>query len=188
MEVDNDRLKSCDTGLQNGGEPNFKNHAGNASIPVTVGRSSSRALNTCHSVMYCSQRWHTDALWYWWGSLPWQPFLAFYVWGAYWCQLANTTEPPMCGGDAALCQITFTTCFLFMVHCGRLCWPSVSLLTNYKYYVSYLTVGIYYNMRTNLCGQPNKKWLPKKVLSALTCHLFPLAEFLVNEWMAYSAA
>jgi len=26
------------------------------------------------------------------------------------CHLANTTEPSMCGGDAALCQITLTTC------------------------------------------------------------------------------
>jgi len=34
--------------------------------------------------------------------LPWQPFLAFYIWGAYWPQLKNTTEPSMCGGDAAL--------------------------------------------------------------------------------------
>jgi len=29
----------------------------------------------------------------------------------YWCHLANTTEPSMCGGDAALCQIMLTTCF-----------------------------------------------------------------------------
>jgi len=33
-------------------------------------------------------------------------FLAFYIWGAHRCHLANTTEPSMCGGDAALCQIT----------------------------------------------------------------------------------
>jgi len=32
--------------------------------------------------------------------------LAFYIWGAYWCHLANTTEPSMCGCDSALCQIT----------------------------------------------------------------------------------
>jgi len=25
--------------------------------------------------------------------------------------LANTTEPCVCGGDAALCQITMTTCY-----------------------------------------------------------------------------
>ena len=37
-------------------------------------------------------------------------FLAFYVWGAHWRHLKNTTEPSMCGGDAALCQITLTTC------------------------------------------------------------------------------
>jgi len=31
--------------------------------------------------------------------------------GAHWRHLANTTEPFVCGGDAALCQITFTTCY-----------------------------------------------------------------------------
>ena len=41
--------------------------------------------------------------------LPWQPFLAFYIWDAQWRHLKNTTEPSMCGGDAALCQITLTT-------------------------------------------------------------------------------
>ena len=42
--------------------------------------------------------------------LPWQPFLAFYIWGAHWRHLKNMTEPSICGGDAALCQITLTTC------------------------------------------------------------------------------
>jgi len=37
-------------------------------------------------------------------------FLAFCIWGAHWRHLANTTEPSMCGGDSALCQITLTTC------------------------------------------------------------------------------
>jgi len=46
--------------------------------------------------------------------LPWQPFLAFYIWSAHWHHLANTTEPSMCGGDAALCQITLTTCYIFL--------------------------------------------------------------------------
>jgi len=36
--------------------------------------------------------------------------LAFYIWGAHWRHLKNTTEPSMCGGDAALCQITLITC------------------------------------------------------------------------------
>jgi len=43
--------------------------------------------------------------------LPWQLFLAFYKWGAHWRHLKNTTELSMCGGDAALCQITLTTCY-----------------------------------------------------------------------------
>ena len=31
------------------------------------------------------------------------------------CTLANTTEPFLCGGDAALCQIILTTCYLLAV-------------------------------------------------------------------------
>jgi len=45
--------------------------------------------------------------------LPWQPFLAFYICGAHWRHLKNTTEPSMCGGDAALCQITLTTLSIY---------------------------------------------------------------------------
>jgi len=30
--------------------------------------------------------------------------------GAYWRHVANITEPSICGGDAACCQITLTTC------------------------------------------------------------------------------
>jgi len=29
-------------------------------------------------------------------------FMAFYIWGAHWRHLANTSKPSMCGGDAAL--------------------------------------------------------------------------------------
>jgi len=53
-------------------------------------------------------------------TLSWQPLLAFYIWGAHWRQLANTTQPPMCVGDAALCQVTLTTCWVF-VPWGILC-------------------------------------------------------------------
>jgi len=31
-------------------------------------------------------------------------------WGAHWCYLANTTEPAVCGDDAALCHISLITC------------------------------------------------------------------------------
>jgi len=36
--------------------------------------------------------------------------LAFYIWGAHFRHLGSRTEPSICGGDAALCQITLTTC------------------------------------------------------------------------------
>ena len=35
--------------------------------------------------------------------LPWQPFLAFYILGAHWRHLKNTTEPPTCGGHMSTC-------------------------------------------------------------------------------------
>jgi len=35
----------------------------------------------------------------------------FLYMGAHWRHLKNTTELSMCGGDAALCQITLTTCY-----------------------------------------------------------------------------
>jgi len=31
------------------------------------------------------------------------------------CHLANTIEPCVCGGDAVLCQITLTTCYLLFL-------------------------------------------------------------------------
>ena len=41
--------------------------------------------------------------------------LAFYLQGAHWRHLKNTTEPFMCGVDAAaLCQVTLTTCFYIL--------------------------------------------------------------------------
>jgi len=42
--------------------------------------------------------------------LPWQPFVGFLYIAAHWRHLANPTEPSVCGDDAALCQITLTTC------------------------------------------------------------------------------
>jgi len=40
-------------------------------------------------------------------------FLAFNIWGAHGRQLTNTSEP---SGDAALCQITLTTCQNYMYY------------------------------------------------------------------------
>ena len=39
-----------------------------------------------------------------------------FLWGAHWRRLVNTTEPSVCGGDAALCQITLTTCYCSCYH------------------------------------------------------------------------
>ena len=39
-------------------------------------------------------------------------FLAFCICCAHWRHLANTTEPSMWSGDAVLCHITLTICFL----------------------------------------------------------------------------
>jgi len=33
--------------------------------------------------------------------------------GVLWRNLANTMEPSICGGDAAFCQITLTTCLMY---------------------------------------------------------------------------
>jgi len=35
------------------------------------------------------------------------------IWDAYRRNLANTIAPSVCGGDAALCQITLTTCYYY---------------------------------------------------------------------------
>ena len=40
----------------------------------------------------------------------------FLYMGAYWRHLKNTTEPSICGGDAALCQITLSTCYYYFRH------------------------------------------------------------------------
>jgi len=53
---------------------------------------------------------------------------------AHWRHLENTNEPSTCGGDAALCQITLTTCFsgcksspslLSSLHLFPFSWPSL---------------------------------------------------------------
>jgi len=31
--------------------------------------------------------------------------------GAHWQNLENMTEPSMCGGDAAFCEITLSSCY-----------------------------------------------------------------------------
>jgi len=57
--------------------------------------------------------------------------LAFYIWGAHWSHLGNMTEPCMCGGDAALCQITLTTCCIFVILYCAIC----NLMSDYDVFL-----------------------------------------------------
>jgi len=59
-------------------------------------------LSVCHSSEPCKNGWtDRDAVW----------VEVHVLWGAHWRNLANTTVPSMCGGDAACSQITLATCF-----------------------------------------------------------------------------
>jgi len=51
-------------------------------------------------------RWRHSRFWGSKGRCHDNHFLAFYIWAAHWRHLADTTEPSMWSGDAALCQIT----------------------------------------------------------------------------------
>jgi len=57
-----------------------------------------------------------------------QHHLGTLSWRAHWCHLANTSEPSMCGGNTAVCEITFTVCYyyatlqFYVCKCGLL-WP-----------------------------------------------------------------
>ena len=37
----------------------------------------------------------------------------FYIWCAHWRLLTNATEQSVCCGDAAICQVTLTTCYFY---------------------------------------------------------------------------
>ena len=39
---------------------------------------------------------------------------------AHWRKLANTIEPFLSSGSAALCQITLITCYVLLCSCGQL--------------------------------------------------------------------
>jgi len=59
---------------------------------------------------YVSNSWYTQ--WLSRGSIgKVQMPTGVYSMGSHWHNLANTTEPSVCGGDVALCQITYRTCY-----------------------------------------------------------------------------
>jgi len=64
-------------------------------------------------------------------------------WRAHWRHPANTIEPPVCGSDAALCQITLTTC-LYWSECGtKENWPVEVLLTLIIYYCMLIHANVF---------------------------------------------
>jgi len=49
-----------------------------------------------------------------WTPVVWRKHMFSCIhWRAHWRHLTNTTEPSLCSGDAALCQITLTTCYYY---------------------------------------------------------------------------
>ena len=54
--------------------------------------------------------------------------------GAHWCHLANTIKPSVCGGDAALCQITLITRFDYLRVCASL-WVQNNNNNNNKWHL-----------------------------------------------------
>jgi len=65
------------------------------SVCLSQSSALQKRLNRSRCRLGCGLRWAKEAR---------------IRWGAYWCHLANTTEPSMCGDNAALRQITLTTC------------------------------------------------------------------------------
>jgi len=59
---------------------------------------------------------------------------------AYWCNLANTIESFVFGGDAAFCQITLTTCFYHHRghHHHHYVWPAPFLFHFWLYIFGFL--------------------------------------------------
>jgi len=82
-------------------------------VCLSVGRLVSRSvcLSVCHSNEPCKNGWtDQDAIWFEDSGGAKEPCIR---WGAHWRNLANTTEPSMCGSDVAFLSIYF----------GHLLWP-----------------------------------------------------------------
>jgi len=66
---------------------------------------SRRSDVICLSVgLFVIIRTDRDAVWHVDSGMPKEGRI---TWGAHWRHLTKTTEPSMCGGDAALCQNYF---------------------------------------------------------------------------------
>jgi len=66
-----------------------------------------------------------------------------------WRHLANTIEPTVCVGDAALCQITLTTCFSLLLNSFMLFWPWLFVGTE-KAFTFYMNFNCYKRKHSTL--------------------------------------
>ena len=75
---------------------------------------------------------------------------------ADWHNLVNPTEPSVCGSDAGLCQITFTTCSLLLLALYActwcICWLSRDILTQFTSALAILCRNRHKNLITKEKG------------------------------------
>jgi len=57
------------------------------------------------------------AVWDVYSGWPWDPCIR---WVAHWRHLENTSERAVCGDDAALYQITLSTCYIIIIIPGNI--------------------------------------------------------------------
>jgi len=93
-------------------------------------------------------------------------FLAFYIQGAYWHHLANTTEPSVWGGNAALCQITLTS---YNIHVAASLNQQHQMTQKLTAYIHFASCEVYKLLTYTLCGcknQSKKDSLPTSMPSS----------------------
>jgi len=91
--------------------------------------------------------------------------------GAHWLHLANTIELSMCGGDAAVCQITLTTCFFakrqFITVSGlaqrQRCWTHQLTYSTWNQVSSGMGGGFSVGQITSVCNQPPRPTQPPTI-------------------------
>ena len=68
----------------------------------------------------------------------------------HWRHLANTIEPSVCGGDAVLCQITLTICYILIsTNCSIMCTHLRSGKTEVTSHPRTLSVDKFHDARFN---------------------------------------
>jgi len=100
-------------------------------------------------------------------------------WGACWRHLANTVEPSACGSNAALCQVTLSTCY----YCCRANVPLYQQLPSSQTLKTRV-------MPSNFSGPPHLQRLCgrcyTKVIGELVSGMFLLARTAVDSLLKHS--